>query len=335
MEKKKMSKGRRIRMVIAVVVILAIIVAAGPLIFFVQNLSNANDGSYQDVPTPYKKEAQTGGTIIALEYTARQAEDSTKEYNKTAYVYLPHGYGDTKKYNILYFMHGAGESATSLIRGEGKKSETKNIIDNMIANGDIEPMIIVVPTIYNGDEEDGRSLNGVLGYDYELLHCLIPAVENQFSTYAENTDLQGLKASREHRAFGGYSMGSMTTWHIFSTCLDYIKWYIPMSGDCADAEGRLKATAEDKAAFLNEVVEQSGYENDDFFIYCFIGGIDSAYPRFVPQFREMLKEEAFIYGDDISEGNLYLSIKTLQIHDMKTSAPGALYNALPTIFCTD
>lgn len=332
MEKKKMTKGRIIRMVIAVVVILAIVLAAGPLIFFVQNLSNANDGSYQDVPDSYKKEAQNSGDIVSLEYTARQAEDSTNEYSKTAYVYLPHGYSDSEKYNILYFMHGAGESATSLIKGEGKKSETKNILDNMIENGDIEPMIIVFPTIYNGDEENGRNLNGVLGYDYELLHCLIPAVENHYSTFAETTDLQGLKESREHRAFGGYSMGSMTTWHIFSTCLDYIKWYIPMSGDCADTEGGLQATAEDKATFLNGVAEQSGYESDDFFIYCFIGGIDSAYPRFVSQFREMMKKDAFVYGDDISEGNLYLSVKTLQIHDMKTSAPGALYNALPMIF---
>ena len=34
---------------------------------------------------------------------------------------------------------------------------------------------------------------------------------------------EGLQASREHRAFGGFSLGAVTTWYQFIYNLDYIK----------------------------------------------------------------------------------------------------------------
>lgn len=37
--------------------------------------------------------------------------------------------------------------------------------------------------------------------------------EDRYSTYAEGTSAQELTESRSHRAFAGFSMGSVTTWH--------------------------------------------------------------------------------------------------------------------------
>ena len=60
---------------------------------------------------------------------------------------------------------------------------------------------------------------------------LIPAVEGKYSTFAKSTDLAGIVASREHRAFGGFSLGAVTTWYIFENRFDLQKYFLPMSGD--------------------------------------------------------------------------------------------------------
>lgn len=49
----------------------------------------------------------------------------------------------------------------------------------------------------------------------ELLNDLIPAVESRYSTYAEDTTPVGIAASRDHRGFGGFSMGSVNMWCTF------------------------------------------------------------------------------------------------------------------------
>ena len=56
----------------------------------------------------------------------------------------------------------------------------------------------------------------------DLRDKLIPHIEAKYTTYS----------SREHRAFGGFSLGAVTTWHQFIYCLDLFRYFLPMSGDC-------------------------------------------------------------------------------------------------------
>ena len=110
---------------------------------------------------------------------------------------------------------GGGGSAETCFGGEGQSSELKRILDNLIANGEMEPLLVVTPTFYPMDNADNSvSTAGELAacFPDELANDLIPTVEPQYSTYAETTDPQGLTASRGHRAFGGFSMGAVTTW---------------------------------------------------------------------------------------------------------------------------
>ena len=65
----------------------------------------------------------------------------------------------------------------------------------------------------------------------ELVEDLLPAVESKFHTYAETMTPAGFKATREHRAFGGFSMGSVTTWYAFIENLPYFSKFVPLSGD--------------------------------------------------------------------------------------------------------
>lgn len=92
----------------------------------------------------------------------------------------------------------------------------------------------MLPTYNNTSPSDSGDYSLALqlmnNFHNELVNDLIPAVESKYSTYAGSTDPEGIAASRGHRGFGGFSMGSVNTWHTFEYCLDYFRYFMPMSG---------------------------------------------------------------------------------------------------------
>lgn len=48
------------------------------------------------------------GTIQEISYTTKAYYGDESEITKTAFVYLPKDYDETKQYNVLYLMHGIG-----------------------------------------------------------------------------------------------------------------------------------------------------------------------------------------------------------------------------------
>lgn len=76
-------------------------------------------------------------------------------------------------------------------------------------------MIVVCPTYNNESDTESSDYSLALeltdNYHNELINDLIPAVESTYSTYAADTTPDGLRESRDHRAFCGFSMGSVTT----------------------------------------------------------------------------------------------------------------------------
>lgn len=176
-----------------------------------------------------KKESDKQGTVVEFTYETRAyaLEQSSKKeeipVTKMALVYLPYGYDETKTYDILYLMHGGGECEyywlgdETMISGDQKTfgKTTRNVLDNMIASGLSKEVIVVAPTFYtevdgNNAYVDGDSL--CIAFAKELREDLIPAIETSYSTYAKgDISAKGLQASRDHRAFAGFSMGSFTT----------------------------------------------------------------------------------------------------------------------------
>ncbi len=69
-------------------------------------------------------------------------------------------------------------------------------------------------------------------FHQDFVDHLMPAVEGQYHTYAASPSQEDLMAARDHRAFGGFSLGSVTTWMEFCYDSDYIRYYLPMSGSC-------------------------------------------------------------------------------------------------------
>jgi hypothetical protein len=227
----------------------------------------ANEKFFKPLPTEYLAVSDRPGTIETLAYEAENPEGGKDR--KKLHVYLPYGYDaadkDTK-YNVLYLMHGGGENEDLLFGGPGENRALKKILDNMIARGDIEPLIVVTPTFYGGK-------NDVALFHEELTGTIVPLVETKYNTRAKSAKPDDLKASRAHRAFGGFSMGSVTTWHLFAKGgLDYFKYYIPLSGDSwalGERGGGLKPA--ETAKFLAEVVRKSGYQPQDFYIFSATG----------------------------------------------------------------
>ena len=283
------------------------------------------DNKFKDMPQEYTSPNEKAGKIVSFKYKTRGNQTAgSAEFEKTCLVYLPYGYDekDTKtQYNILYLMHGAGGNESTFFRGEGQNTPLKNVFDNMIAKGDIKPLIVVTPTLGNVDALDFHS---------ELVKDLIPAVEKQYHTYAKDVTAEGIHASKWHRAFGGFSLGGVTTWAVFDHCIDQIGCYIPISGDSWIA-GQFQGAG--AAKYLAETFTQTGYKPTDFRIYSGCGSTsDMANRNLTPQIDAMKKyPDIFKYCDNFKDGNLYLAISEKSGHD-NTTIMNTLYNGLPKMF---
>jgi endo-1,4-beta-xylanase len=108
------------------------------------------------------------------------------------------------------------------------------MFDHLIENGEIPPVIIVSATFYNknSNTDFSSSIAEFRQFHRDFEENLMPAVEGRFHTYAKSVSDEDLKASRDHRAFGGFSLGSVTTWLQFCYDTDYIRYFLPMSGSC-------------------------------------------------------------------------------------------------------
>ena len=198
--------------------------------------------------------------------------------------------------------------------------EFKHIMDHAIEDGKIQPLIIVLPTYNNTSESDSGnyslSLRLTGNFHNELVNDLIPAVEFRYSTYAESTDLAGLTASRDHRGFGGFSMGSMNTWHTFEYCLDYFRYFAPSSGGPIG-----------NGAYMADIVNRSSQSPEDFFIFTASGTNDFAYSGFKSGVTAMGETDVFTFADSEVEGNLSFREREGYSHD-GNAANEYMYNAL-------
>ena len=134
------------------------------------------------------------GVMTFVEYDSK-----TLGERRQMRLYTPPGYSSSQKYPVLYLLHGLGQDN----RQWTEWCQADNVIDNLIAEGKIEPMIMVFP---NGDAKltvddtaaAGRSgrEDGFQGYgkpfEDDLLQEIIPYIESHYSVHADG----------EHRAGG-------------------------------------------------------------------------------------------------------------------------------------
>lgn len=207
-------------------------------------------------------------------------------------------------------------------------SDLKNILDHMISNGDIDPLIVVTPTFdaENASQDFNRSEEEIRNFYQDFRYNLVPFIEGRYQTYANSTAIADLQASRDHRAFAGFSGGSVTTWSQFLHNLDLITYFGPMSGDSWEIEvygGR--DDSQNTVDLFEKVVTEGNYGTDDYHIYAATGTEDFAQELIMTQVEEMWTRQPF------AQGNLTLNISTGSSHDL-IAVQEYLYNMLPTFF---
>lgn len=277
------------------------------------------------IPRGYEKPAKHQGTLEKLTYETWESftyEKREQKLTKEAWVYVPYGYSEQKRYDVLYLSHGDWSNETTLMGTPDRPQPFKHICDHAMEEGEVQPLLIVLPTYNNLSAEDSGDYSLALqvtnNFHNELVNDLIPAVEQKYSTYAENTTPAEIADSRDHRGFAGFSMGSVNTWRTFEYCLDYFRYFMPMSGSLTT-----------DGAAMAEIVRSSGHSPEDFFIYAMSGTEDFAYSAHKAQVMAMgaVADGTFVFADNEKEGNLAWRERKGYTHDMN-AANEYTYNGL-------
>jgi len=152
------------------------------------------------------------GKIDTIIYTS-----STVGTNRKAIIYTPPDFSKTKKYPVLYLLHGIGGDEKEWLNG----GKPQVILDNLYAENKIEPMIVVMP---NGRAmKDDRAIGNIFDstkvqafatFEKDLLNDLIPFIEKKYPVLTD----------REHRAIAGLSMGGGQSLNFGLGNLDKFAW---------------------------------------------------------------------------------------------------------------
>ncbi len=179
------------------------------------------------------------GNVLIKNYYAKTANSW-----RHIFVYTPPGY-DTNtsiRYPVLYLQHGGGEDERVWI----EMGRTNVILDNLLAQGKVKPMIVVMETSAVGTPGGigagasagagrgaagagrGAGFGGFGGpgggpYGQLMVNDLIPWVDNNFRTLAD----------KDHRAMAGLSMGGMQTASVTMVNLDKFSYIGLFSGGAA------------------------------------------------------------------------------------------------------
>ena len=157
---------------------------------------NVKFNEYQAAPEGYDKETAdiARGTIEETTY-----ESKTVGTTRKVTVYLPPKYDKSKKYPVLYLLHGIGGDHKEWLQGV-----PGIIMDNLYAQQKAAPMIIVMPNgralpddRAGGDVYSQEKQQGFANFERDLINDLIPFIQSKYSTYTDQA----------HRAVAGLSMG--------------------------------------------------------------------------------------------------------------------------------
>jgi len=154
----------------------------------------------------------THGKIDTISYYSK-----TVGKNRRALIYTPPAYSKSKKYPVLYLLHGIGGDEKEWLNG----GHPQVILDNLYAENKIEPMIVVMP---NGRATKDDSAKGNImapdkvqafaTFEKDLLNDLIPFIEKKYPVLKD----------REHRAIAGLSMGGGQSLNFGLGNLDQFAW---------------------------------------------------------------------------------------------------------------
>lgn len=156
----------------------------------------------------FKVAAVPHGTVSKMWYHSEQ-----EGYDRRLTVYTPAGYETSgKKYPVFYLLHGMGGDEEAWYT-QGRASQ---ILDNLIAQGKAEPMIVVMT---NGNiaqqAAPGEGPDGFKAPDMALPKTMEGSFESAFPEVVKFVEKNfRVKADKKSRAIAGLSMGGFHSLHI-------------------------------------------------------------------------------------------------------------------------
>lgn len=197
---------------------------------------SASVSSFVEVPgdQPAFYDARPGphGDIRMILYRSK-----AMNVDRYFWIYLPPGYDKSRaKYPVYYLLHGNGETQSGWVAN----GRANLILDNLIADGKAEPMIVVMP---HGHPVQSASvgpfvevppagpggLRDYILFTKDFLDEVLPNVEKNYRVYTD----------ADHRAIGGLSMGAMQSVSIGLAHPELFHYVLAYSGGF----GNLAATA--------------------------------------------------------------------------------------------
>src|SRR4030095_7234374 len=150
------------------------------------------------------------GTVKSVEYKSKSLGTDRK-----LVVYTPPGYEQsTTRYPILYLLHGAGSDETSWTA----RGQAHVILDNLIADGKLKPLVVAMPFGFAAGRTPGAARGDAAenkmqrdGFTKDFLEDVIPFVESSFRVYTD----------RDHRAIAGLSLGGAQSLALGLTPLEF------------------------------------------------------------------------------------------------------------------
>ncbi len=173
-------------------------------------------------PAPYDLRDVPHGVLHAHYYASEPGGA-----NRRLLVYTPPGYSSEadRQYPVLYLLHGSGDDETAWT----EVGKANLILDNLIAAGTAEPMLVVMP---NGHPVPWASRRRGIGSDNterfrdDLIQAAMPLVESLYRA----------KRGAANTAIAGLSMGGGQSLYCASTSLDRFAWVGAFSAAAPDPE---------------------------------------------------------------------------------------------------
>ncbi|MDD4369631.1 MAG: alpha/beta hydrolase-fold protein [Anaerostipes sp.] len=320
-------------------IIIILIFAAGGIAMFSHRQNQASQrenkiikkkqkdiSGIENMPEQYEEKASEKGTLKELSYKVHMKNENNKTIQKKAMVYLPYNYSKNKKYNTFYLLHGYGGSYQTFLGSVLSPRTFKNVLDHMIQEGDIAPMIVVTPE-YTDEYEDYYETIEQIGD--EIVSTLIPEIESTYSTYTKSITKKELIASRNHRAVGGFSMGGCATWYTLKNHMEYFEYYLPMSMPLYyNPKGYEKSESINSARRIHEGIQNANLKSKKFYVFAASGTDDFMSEATKKQLSDLYKYKEFKETkDNFTNGNAMFYSWKGHKHSFKESYP-YLYNGL-------
>ena len=161
-------------------------------------------------PAPYDLQDVPHGSLHTHYYTSEAGGA-----NRRLLVYTPPGYLEQadRQYPVLYLLHGSGDDETAWT----EVGKANLILDNLIAAGAAEPMLVVMPNGHAIPWSSGRRGIGsgnTERFRDDLLQGAMPLIES----------LYRVRPGKAHTAIAGLSMGGGQSLYCAATSLDRFAW---------------------------------------------------------------------------------------------------------------